>query len=239
MSPQFNPRGRSRAVSRSSFHTDAGRIVDTHRSYPGQGESHTVPASKPVEVPLSAGRHLWESSVYAEVSSLLKHSVGSLEGLPSLDDAAAGEPVQIKMSVTSRPAELVLSWLTWNVSGVPVVEWGLSSGALDNSVKAQTVTFVDPNTLHLIRYIHNALVTDLPASQTIYYRVGDDTTEVWSEELTLTSPGDGTEVGDHAEPGTDTSHLTDNERNCSPPLFVRAPYAFRSNAWVCLVISVS
>lgn len=190
----FNPHHRRHAVSRSTFHTKQGRVYDNHRAYPGQGESHTRNALEPYEFSVDEGHHLWDSDVYAKMSSLALESFNSTQYLTSLEDAANAVPEQVKLSVTQRAGEMVVNWLTWASSPAPTVWYGFESGSYQTQVKANTITFVDPNTQHLIRYIHNALLTDLPASRKVYYAVGDPNLNVWSDELVMLSGGNGSTI---------------------------------------------
>jgi hypothetical protein len=179
----FNPQSKAHAVSRSTFHTEQGRVYDTHRAYEGMGQSHVEHALSPREVNPSLARHMWEDEVHSELTDLALKNFGPTVKLTTVEDAASGMPEQVKMSITARLGEMVINWLTWNVSTTPMVKYGVTSGEYTSNVTAQTVNFVDPNPLHLMRYIHNALIVGLPASTYIYYVVGDAASGVWTDEM--------------------------------------------------------
>jgi hypothetical protein len=191
----FNPHSKAHAVSRSSFHTEQGRVYDEIGAYEGMGTSHTAMAFEQREIAPSQASFAYDPLVHSQLVDLAEKNFGAGVTLPSIEDAAAGVPEQIKISITQRQGELVFNWLTWNVSTAPTVRYGLVSGEYTSNATAQTVNFVDPNwPLHLMRYIHNALVVGLPASTYIYYVVGDPVLNVWSSEMRVVTQPDGSEV---------------------------------------------
>jgi hypothetical protein len=62
-----------------------------------------------------------------------------------------GKPEQIKVSVTARPGELVLNWLTWTNATAANAQIGTKSGNYGAVITGHANAFVDPNTLHIVR----------------------------------------------------------------------------------------
>ena len=112
--------------------------------------------------------------------------VGSWKHLPNAPTAAelaSNAPEQVKLALTQREGELVFNWLTWNPVAAPVVKYGYASGSYTATVPAATLNFVDPNSMHVTRYIQNALATGLKGSATIFYIVGDAASGTFSTEM--------------------------------------------------------
>jgi len=190
--PDYQP-GRKHAVSRSSFHTSRGRVRDTSRWYPGQGTSHLRYAHLPNHPPEgTAGRHMWEPDVYKQMVELAQRTWNDSSMLPSIRAAESGVPEQIKISLTARSGEVVFNWLTWNETQSSTL-LGDSSGKYTKYCNGSSHTFIDPNDLHLIRYIHNCVIDGLEPLKRYYYMVGDPTTNVWSEERSFRMIGQGNE----------------------------------------------
>ena len=190
LSQVFNPLNKKHAVSRSTYHTDQGIVRDTYRAYANQGQSHIDHAFKPHIFSLEQGVHLWDPVIYNNVTALAKQTFGSIATLPTIEAASKGVPEQIKISLTQRQGEMVVNWLTWNTTQYSTVKYGLSSGEYTFTTNGTSFAFVDPNTLHIIRYIHNTLLVDLSAMTTYYYIVGDGA-DVWSDEMKFTTLSDG------------------------------------------------
>lgn len=189
----FNPRGKAHAVSRSTFWTEQGHVRDINRAYEGQGESHLqFPMAN--DVPLEKGAHLFEPAIYEQMQALAEKSLNSSSHLPSIEDAAAGVPEQVKISITQRAGEMVVNWLTWNTTATSTVMLGTAPGSYSLTVQGSVFPFVDPNSWHITRYIHNALVTNLQPVTRYYYVVGDSSSNVWSSELSFTTLSQGNEV---------------------------------------------
>jgi len=186
-------------VSKSSFHTSRGRVRDSTREFAGQGTSHlhSLPPHSPLEggrsLPLEVGVHAWQPSVRQELEQLVSKELGAeyLSLLPSVQDMLDGKPEQIKVSVTARPGELVLNWLTWTNATAANAQIGTKSGNYGAVLTGQANAFVDPNTLHIVRYLHNVLLTGLAPSTTYFYRVGDAASGVWSAEMHVRTQDDG------------------------------------------------
>lgn len=195
-----NPRGKLHRVSKSSFHTDAGRSRDSTREYAGEGTSHVKHFSSPSKIAPELGVHLADPGVHDAVQKQFADALGAQYAhlVPSASAAADGTPEQVRLSLTARAGELVVSWLTWNCSGAAAsstVKIGTTSGHYDTSITGQVVTFVDPNSMHLIRYIHNVLLTDLKASTTYFYVVGSsEEGGVFSPEFNTTTVGQGNQI---------------------------------------------
>ena len=198
--PASNPRGKLHRVSKSSFHTDAGRSRDSTREYEGEGTSHVKHFSAPSKISREQGVHLGEPAVHDAVTKQFTQALGQQYAhlVPSAQAASDGTPEQVRLSLTARAGELVVSWLTWNCTGSAAsstVKLGTSSGTYDATLTGQVVTFVDPNSMHLIRYIHNVLLTDLKASTTYYYVVGSsEEGGVFSQEFNTTTVAQGNQV---------------------------------------------
>lgn len=191
---RFNPHNKKHAISRSSYHTEQGRHVDTsHVHYEGQGGSHTKYAHLSADIDIGLGNHLFHDEIYTQMSTLASTNLGVHSKLPSQISAASGVPEQIKLSVTSRPYEMVVNWLTWNVTETQI-QFGTQGNQYSNIIDGQSITFVDPNSFHLIRYIHNVLLTNLEPGTQYYYIVGDPSSGIWSSELRFTTPAAGNEV---------------------------------------------
>jgi len=188
-------------VSKSSFHTSQGRERDSTREYAGQGTSHLrhvpAPGEKVTAVPLEQGVHAWQPAVRAELEHIVSSELGEqyLSLLPSVSDVESGVPEQIKISVTARGGELVLNWLTWTNSSTNA-QIGTASGQYGAVLSGQTTPFVDPNSLHLVRYLHNVLITNVQPKTQYFYRVGDATSGVWSDEQSTRTVPDGSNPAD-------------------------------------------
>lgn len=197
MAPRRDPRGRSRSVSKSSFHTDAGRVRDSFRAYEGEGTSHLRHFGKSAHAPANAVKaHLHDPAIHARLRGLIAGAMGEQHTslVPSLENASAGVPEQVRVSLTARAGEMVVSWVTWNATA-SAVRLSLSPNATDAEVvRGDVFEWVDPNSLHLVRYMHNVLLTDLKASTQYFYRCGDADQNVWSPEFSFRSVGDGKEV---------------------------------------------
>lgn len=197
MAPRRDPRGRSRSVSKSSFHTDAGRVRDTHRAYEGEGTSHLRHFGKSAYAPANAAKsYLHDPAVHARLRSLIGGAMGEQHSslVPSIENASAGVPEQVRVSLTARAGEMVVSWVTWNATA-SAVRLSLTANATDAElVRGDVFEFVDPNSMHLVRYMHNVLLTDVKASTQYFYRCGDADQNVWSPEFSFRSVGDGKEV---------------------------------------------
>lgn len=200
VAPSSNPRGKSHRVSKSSYHTDAGRSRDSTREYAGEGSSHVKHFSSPSRVAPELGVHLADPGVHEAVTQQFAEALGAQYAhlVPSAAAAADGTPEQVRLSLTARAGELVFSWLTWNCSGnaaASTVRIGTAPGVYDDSITGQVVTFVDPNSMHLIRYIHNVLVADLKASTTYFYVVGSaEQGGTFSPEFNTTTVGQGSQI---------------------------------------------
>jgi hypothetical protein len=67
------------------------------------------------------------------------------------------------------------------------VEISTSPVVYGYSVNGPTLTWVDPNTLHIVRYMHSVLLTGLLSYTDYYYRCGDPIAEIWSPLFKFTS----------------------------------------------------
>ena len=97
----------------------------------------------------------------------------------SLPAAQAKGPEQLMVSLSGKPDEMVITWVTF-INTTSVVQYGTDNTTSSGSVAGTTLTFVDPASLHIVRYIHNALLTGLKLQTLYYYRVGDGSGR-WSE----------------------------------------------------------
>ena len=101
-------------VSKTTFHTDAGRERDDTRAYAGEGTSHAKHFSASGKVAPELGQHLFEPAVHAQVTSQLTAAIGQQYAhlVPSIENAGNGAPEQIRLSLTARAGEIVITWLT-------------------------------------------------------------------------------------------------------------------------------
>ena len=126
----------------------------------------------------------------AEVGESL-HAMGHDHGEQLfVESTANGGPEQLFVALGATPDAISFSWLTNATGATSLVRWGLSSGALTNSVtgapgKSFTCGAYTSGAVHTVN------ATGLPLATRIFYTVGDDATGVSSERSFTTSPGAG------------------------------------------------
>jgi hypothetical protein len=179
-------------------HTDRGIVRLTLGEYEGEGTSHLHAALKNGSVPLDAGVHLYDAGVYERVQTIVTTALGRGYTLPNIDAARAGVPEQVKVSITQRSGEMVVNFLTFappHSASAPssAVQYGLASGAYTQTTLGRCAPFIDPNPMHILRYIHDVVLSGLEDGTRYYYRVGDAQKGVWSGELTFTTLTSGRE----------------------------------------------
>ena len=103
----------------------------------------------------------------------------------------ANQPQQILTSLSGVEGRITVTWVTFNETGSSL-QWGYQSGSLGSSDDGTHFDFIDPEGPHTLRVMHTAHMTDLKPHTTVYYRVGDAATKVWSDELTFVAPPSGT-----------------------------------------------
>jgi hypothetical protein len=111
----------------------------------------------------------------AEVGESL-HAMGHDHGEQLfVESTANGGPEQLFVALGATPDAISFSWLTNATGATSLVRWGLSSGALTNSVtgapgKSFTCGAYTSGAVHTVN------ATGLPLATRIFYTVGDDAT---------------------------------------------------------------
>lgn len=109
------------------------------------------------------------------------------------DDPTAPTQVHTAAIGDITDCGVVISWVTWNTTE-SVVEYGLSSGVYTASASGVTYDFVDPASLHRVRFNHDVVIKQLSFNTTYYYRVGDPDLGKWSKEYVLNTVPNGDQV---------------------------------------------
>ncbi|KAK2139909.1 hypothetical protein LSH36_1561g00000 [Paralvinella palmiformis] len=106
---------------------------------------------------------------------------------PLLYDEVLTRPEQIHLSLTGSNSEMMVTWVTRNSTGMPMVEYGLAGGIkrsgqqmqnelgwpkFDQVAVGETDTFIDGGSLHRRLYIHRVKMTGLKPKQEYVYHVG-------------------------------------------------------------------
>ena len=113
------------------------------------------------------------------------------EGEKLLATIPATQPQQILTSLSGTADTITVTWLTMADTNGSEVQWGEAS--FDSSNVGSSFHFVDPNAAHRLRVIHTAHMTELKPGVTVQYRVGDASSDSWSDSLSFTMPPSGDE----------------------------------------------
>jgi hypothetical protein len=114
-------------------------------------------------------------------------------GLERLQSIPPTQPQQILTSLSGTAHTFTVTWITWAETNSSVVQWG-AGGQLDSSDSGSAFRFVDPNPAHTLRVVHTAHMRDLKPGSEVQYRVGDEATDSWSDQLSFSVPTEGEEV---------------------------------------------
>lgn len=139
------------------------------------------------------------SILYYRVFFLHSASGPNAHLLP-LASVRSGVPEQIKVSLTSRAGEMVISWVTWTdsksnvrITAVDVVS-GIELADSEEMWTGRSIKFIDPNDWNLVRYVHTVLVGARKAGAVYQYQCGDVTTGVMSQSYTFKMTGAGYDI---------------------------------------------
>lgn len=106
-------------------------------------------------------------------------------------------PTGMRLAVTHTLGEMQVQWETSFTATTPHVQWGYKESEMTYNAAANTSTFNasmmcdqpaknigwhDPGALHV------ALMTGLTTGTTVFYRVGDEQRNVWSDVANFTVP---------------------------------------------------
>ena len=104
----------------------------------------------------------------------------------------ANQPQQILTSLSGIDGNITVTWVTFNETGSSL-QWGYKSGSLNNADDGTMFVWADPEGPHTRRVMHIAHMSNLKPHTAVYYRVGDASTKVWSDELQFVAPPSGSE----------------------------------------------
>jgi len=101
-------------------------------------------------------------------------------------------PTAVRVALSGKPGELVVSWTTFNKTATSIVQY-TCPGSAPQTVTGNAIVFVDPNPLQIVRFIHTAVIVNLPPNAACDYVVGD-ADGGWSPSLSFKTPVNGDEV---------------------------------------------
>ena len=137
-------------------------------------------------LPSAAGRHVrskyWQASQDEYAA-----------GFERLQLIPPTQPQQILTSLSGTAHTVTVTWITWAETNSSVVQWG-ADGQLDSSDSGSAFRFVDPNPSHGLRVVHTAHMRELKPGSEVQYRVGDEASGAWSDQLSFSVPTEGEEV---------------------------------------------
>lgn len=116
--------------------------------------------------------------------------------IPCCPAATPQQPEQLHLSLTSRPGQMAVTWVTLQDTAASVVQFGVHGGALNRSADGSNLTRTYTHG-GWVGVVHSAVMSGLAPGTRYDYRVGDGAAQ-WSAVQTFaTLPAD---VGSEARP---------------------------------------
>ena len=109
--------------------------------------------------------------------------------------AQPNEPTQVHLALAGA-GEMRVMWTTADAAS-PAVQWGSSATSLTNSARGSSSSYnssnlcgspaTDSDKWMAPGQVHDAVMTGLQAAETVFYRVGDSASGVWSDVFSFTA----------------------------------------------------